>query len=118
MARLLVKATNYTHPDPNKDKQGAYKRGDVVAVVPDDHVWGKKEGLPSFEQVDMPGVSVAELKHLINSEIESSYEVISKAAWKNNRLRRLLSKTKSRNTKTRRRYSIDLDTQQVTDKAK
>ena len=47
MARLLVKAVDYVHPDPIIDKQAAYKRGDVVAVLPDGHVFGRMEGPPA-----------------------------------------------------------------------
>lgn len=43
MARLLVKAIDHTHPATDIDRQGAYKRGDVVVVMPDGHVWGRAE---------------------------------------------------------------------------
>jgi hypothetical protein len=86
--------------------------------MPDGHVWGAKEGLPKFEQVDMPGVSADEVKHLINSEAQTVDEIISTAARKNKTLMRLLTKTKKRGLKTRRRYSLDLSTQQITDKAR
>jgi len=118
MARLLVKAIDHTHPEPTKDKQGVYKRGDVVCVMPDDHIWGGKEGPPKFEQVDMPGVSVDEVKHLIVPETQTIDEVVSTAARKNKRLFRLLSKNKERGIKTRRRFSLDLSTQKINDKTR
>ena len=118
MARLLVKAEDFTHPDPAQDRIGSYKRGDVVCVMPDGHVCGSKEGLPKFEQVDMPGVSVDEVKHLAMSETETIDELVSTAARKNKRLLRLLAKTKKRDAKTRRRFNVDLATQQITDKTR
>lgn len=109
MARLLVKAIDYTHFDPEVDRQGAYKRGDIVGVMPDDHVWSPLEGLPTFEQIDLPGVSVSEVEYLCNSEVQTLDEITSVALRKNKRLLRLVSRTKERKTKTRRRYRVDLD---------
>lgn len=51
MAELLVCAV---------DTPGAlrYKKGDVVALAPDGHVWGAREGLPTFWQLTV--VSIVE----------------------------------------------------------
>lgn len=57
MTRLLVIA-----------KPGG-RHGEVVAVKPDGHVWGRKEVPPSFEQIDLPGVSVARLADLLEPEL-------------------------------------------------
>lgn len=46
MAELLVKAVNATHSDPNKDLRGCYKRGDIVLVRENGHVWGSLELKP------------------------------------------------------------------------
>ena len=43
MAELLIKAVDSFHSDPVKDLRGSYKRGDVVVVMEDGHVWGKEE---------------------------------------------------------------------------
>lgn len=43
MAELLVRWTDHTHPDPDVDRRGSYKRGYVISVQPDDHEWGRKE---------------------------------------------------------------------------
>lgn len=119
MARLLVKAIDYTHPDPEIDRQGAYKRGDIVAVMPDDHEWGGKEGPPIFEQVDLPGVSIEQVEYLRNSEVQTLDEITSVALRKNKRLLRLISRNKERKTKTRRRYKIDLNnTNTIIDKVR
>lgn len=118
MARLLVKAVDYTHTDPEIDKRGAYKRGDVVVVMPDGHVWGNAEDLPKFERVDLPGASVAEVQYLINAEVQTLEEITSIALRKNKRLLRLVSKIKERDVKTRRRYQINLASKAITDKTR
>jgi hypothetical protein len=64
MAELLIKARNAQHDDPDTDRRGSYKRGDVVVVMPDGHQWGAKEGLPNFVKIKIPGldhVAIAEL---------------------------------------------------------
>jgi hypothetical protein len=58
MAEFLIKAINAVHIDPVKDKQGCYKRGDIVDVRPDGWPWGKEEGLPRFYIVKITGLSV------------------------------------------------------------
>lgn len=67
MARLLVKATDNTHPDPVKDLR-CYKRGDVVVVMPDGHEWGKEEGPPKFFTVDIPGAAPEKFSSLIQEK--------------------------------------------------
>lgn len=62
MAELLVKAIDATHPDPEKDRRGCYKTGDVVVVMPDGHEWGKEEREPLFFVVKVPGLDVEEAK--------------------------------------------------------
>lgn len=56
MCELLVKAISVTHPDPDTDSAGCYKKGDIVVVMPDGHGWGAKEGLPAFILVKIPGL--------------------------------------------------------------
>lgn len=68
MAELLVKAVDATHADPEKDRRGCYKRGDVVVVREDGHAWGRKEGAPKFRVVKVPGVPAARLRYLEASE--------------------------------------------------
>jgi len=58
MCEILVKATNATHPDPDIDRRGCYKRGYPVVVMPDGHPWGNEERLPLFVVIKLPGVSV------------------------------------------------------------
>lgn len=58
MCEILVKATNATHPDPDTDRRGCYKRGYPVVVMPDGHPWGTEERLPLFVVIKLPGVEV------------------------------------------------------------
>ena len=116
MARLLVMAVDKTHPDPELDKSGCFKLGDIVTVQADDHVWGSAEGLPNFIQVDIADVSVAEMEHLANYDLETSVELMSIAVRKSPRLKRLVTRNKDRKPVRQRRYSIDVNTQQITDK--
>lgn len=48
MAELLVVAIDAAHDDPEKDRRGCYKRGDVVVTEDDGYEWGRKEGPPKF----------------------------------------------------------------------
>ena len=54
MAELLIKLIDYTHPDPEVDRRGAYKAGMVVAVKPDGHLWGRKESKAQWLLDNMP----------------------------------------------------------------
>lgn len=95
MARLLIKATDAKHVDPVVDKAGSYKRGDVVAIMPDGHTWGGAEGLPNFLQVDTPQ-SVEAIQHLTESAFD------------------LPNDFENRKTISRRRYSVDLSLLELT----
>jgi hypothetical protein len=70
MAELLVKLTDATNADPVKDAQGCYKRGDVVVVMPDGHVWGRQEGPPTFCVVKVPGLSVEDARKYTEPQVE------------------------------------------------
>ncbi len=78
MAELLVKAIDATHPDPVKDKQGCYKRGDVVVAMPDGHKWGKEERLPKFVIVKIPDLSIASAQKYIQEEVDGKGEPITR----------------------------------------
>lgn len=57
MPELLIMARDNAHDDPEMDRRGCYKRGDVVAVMPDGHGWGFKEGPPRFVRLRVTGVA-------------------------------------------------------------
>ena len=75
-AEFLVKAIDAVHADSVKDKRGCYKRGDVVVVMPDGHVWGKAEGLPKFVIVRVPGLAVDAARKYLESEMDAASENI------------------------------------------
>lgn len=68
MAEILIKAKDTTHPDPEKDRRGCYKRGMPVAIMPDGHEWGKEERPPKFVVLKLPGVPVEKVRHYIEPE--------------------------------------------------
>jgi hypothetical protein len=68
MAELLIKARDATHPDQEIDRAGCYKRGDIVVVQPDGHVWGAKEGLPNFVKLKIPGLDPEIVRELIEPQ--------------------------------------------------
>ncbi len=79
MAELLIFTRNNTHPDPVKDRRGCYKRGHIVSVMEDGHLWGIRESKAAwiasgnssgswpgdFVIVKIPGVAVATVNALI-----------------------------------------------------
>lgn len=70
MCEILIKAIDAIHPDPVKDRRGCYKRGDFVTVQPDGHKWGKKETLPHFVVVKIPGIDPKIVRELVQPQIE------------------------------------------------
>jgi len=78
MAELLIKATSASHPDPEKDLDGCYKKGDLVLVMPDDHRWGLKEGPPKFVIVKVPGIARETVfQYLTSWKRHVDFEVVS-----------------------------------------
>ncbi len=65
MAEILIKAVDAAHNDPEKDRQGCYKRLDPVVVMDDGHGWGKEERLSKFVVVKIPDISKAQAKKYI-----------------------------------------------------
>lgn len=115
MCELLVKAIDATHPDPIINLAGCYKRGDVVSVKPDGFNWGAGESDTSvFEIVKMVGMSVADMQYLLNANQEP---VPLSAMQKIPMIARHINK-QIRDNITRKRYSIDIVTKQITDKVR
>jgi len=76
MAELLVKAVDFTHPDPDTDKAASYKRGDVVVIGEDGSPWSALEILApnaggKFFIVELPGTSVAQILAMTKSETQT-----------------------------------------------
>jgi hypothetical protein len=59
---------NYTHPDPEKDKRGVYKKGYPVGMMDEPRTFrGYKEGLPYFCAVRVTDGNVADVEAMISS---------------------------------------------------
>lgn len=72
MAEMLVRVVDkINHDDPYLDVQ-CTKRGDVIVVVADGHVWGVMEQLdPQYRIVKMPGVAMDDVASLLAPEPET-----------------------------------------------
>ena len=86
MCEILIFAKNNTHPDPEKDRRGCYKRGMPVVVFEDGHAWGREEskqvwiaegkpaadwpGQGKFVILKIPGVPAAKAQELISHQVE------------------------------------------------
>ncbi len=57
MAQLLIRDVDNIQKGAVKDRQGSYKKGDVIVVMGDSHIWGKKEGLPNFRIESVSGLA-------------------------------------------------------------
>ena len=87
MAEILIKAIDHTHPDPDIDRRGAYKRGMPVVVFEDGHSWGSEECLPKFVLIKIPEVSAATVKKYIEPELgdvpdaDGSFPIYRRRLW-------------------------------------
>ena len=86
MAEMLVKAIDATHPDPDKDRRGCYKRGMPVVVMDDGHEWGKEERLPKFVIIKIPLTSKDKIMKYIDPEpgldVEGNIIIDRRRMWK------------------------------------
>ena len=70
MSEFLIKAIDATNDDPGKAARGCYKRGDVVAVMPDGHEWAPGELSKKGYIIKVPGLDHVEARKYIEPEIE------------------------------------------------
>lgn len=77
---LLVFARDNTHPDPEKDRRGSWKRGYIVAVRPDGFQWGYGERWPYFFLVRLPNVPVDLCKKYIDQQM-SGEDIYRRRRW-------------------------------------
>lgn len=69
MARLLILSFDHASTgDPEKDAAKRWRKGHVVSVEGDSHVWKQKARPPKFWHIDLPRVAKEEVEHLIDSE--------------------------------------------------
>jgi hypothetical protein len=106
MARLLV-------CNRNDGRGKGFRPGDVIAVKPDDHKWGRAEGPPNFSHVDIPGAPVSDFAHLVEPELseeKSPYSGETHRIMKRRRKNRVnlnqLREVKKR-TSTPERYELN-----------
>ncbi len=76
MAQLLV--LNKT----NGSNTNQYQRGDVVVIMPDNHEWGSKEGLPNYVRCRVN----ADLNHAVRSDYRELPQQRASPALKKSRL--------------------------------
>lgn len=108
MAKALIKAVDFVHHDPEIDRVGAHKRGDIIIVKPDDHVWGRAElDTNKFLIIDVPDSYLSMDLNKPDQELPS--ERISSAARKIRKLARAADRQLERKTVRRHRYRIDVD---------
>jgi hypothetical protein len=97
VAELLIKARDASHDDPETDRRGCYKRGDVVTVQDDGHPWGRKEGLPNFIILRIPGAARALAERLADEQDDDDSGTLLQDA------------DGMRGRHRRRRWRIDID---------
>lgn len=108
MAEALIKAVDFVHPDPDIDRRGAHKRGDIIVVMPDGHQWGGAErDISKFAIVSVPD-------EWLNSDKtapmqENKVERQSPALRRLKKLSKLADRHLERGTLVRHRYSVNLD---------
>lgn len=86
MAEALIFSGNNTHADPVKDRRGCWKRGMIVIVKPDGHVWGREEDPATanprrFAILKFPGVSVARVEKYIAEQLDAGGATFRRRLW-------------------------------------
>lgn len=85
MCEILIFVRNNTHTDQTEDRRGCYKRGDIVGVFEDGHVWGRQEskqqwlaeggtaaswpGQGKFVIVKLPGIALVKAQQLLEHQL-------------------------------------------------
>ena len=90
MAQLLIRVGDDSHPDRGQDRF-LLKDGDVVAVAEDDHVWGRREGPPTFRVVHVAGTRAENIGWL-DEDLVTLREAYPITAFNIARLRRVYSR--------------------------
>jgi len=79
MAEILIKVETYTHSDPVKDRQGVYKRGDIINIKPD----GWSDG-PNWAQSSYPYARFGKFVLVKCPEITVEESIAWRENWKDN----------------------------------
>jgi len=118
MAKLLVFDRDNTHLDPVKDREGAYKIGDVVYVAEDSHEYSAKEQQAPFRVVTLPGPA-ADYEYLRAGEPRTPKDDNPRSMLRITRLMRALligDKYNPGRSRRRRWYKIEADNTTITQK--
>lgn len=68
---------NYTHPDPEKDERGVYKKGYPVLMKNLPHPgWGGEEGLPKFIKFRVTDANIADMEAWMSSTFGTGASLI------------------------------------------
>lgn len=71
MCELLVRIVDKVHPDPYIDANHSTKRGDVIVVRDDGHVWGQAEiSNPDWIIIKVLGVSANDASVFVARELD------------------------------------------------
>lgn len=81
MAILILRNINHVNA-AGGEPAGRLKRGEVVDIVDDDHVWGRRErNNPAWEFVSLPNIPRDSLTRLLNKYTESESALIEANLW-------------------------------------
>lgn len=72
--RLLVLARDAPVPD----SPGAWRKGDVVVAARAGHVWGRRETLPSFVQIDVEDADRADIASLLAESVDVDNKLVAR----------------------------------------
>jgi hypothetical protein len=81
VAEILVRAANNVHADPNVDARAMWKRGMMVAVKPDGHIWGAEEVRPAFVYIKIPLIDVSRCQKYLSDYIGVDGEPVRRRLW-------------------------------------
>ena len=69
MAEILISLKSTTSGDAARDARTCLKPGHPICAMPDGHKWGRKEGLPNFFVLVLPGVDVSTVKRFVGADL-------------------------------------------------
>lgn len=68
-----MKAVDHWHPDHQKDRAGAYKRGMLVEARPDGAKYGREERPPKFFVIKVPDLPVTKARQFCEPRMGQRY---------------------------------------------
>ena len=108
MAQLLVFDRDNHHVDPEKDRKGCYKKGDILVVAEDNHVWGNDETQYPFRVVHRDGPA-SNYRYLCKGEPAAMRDRYPRSMLKIKRLQIPMMKEIRAKKRRRRKYICDVD---------